>query len=81
MAITKINCYAIDPEPDREIPDAFFFTNASEEEFECLVGDFISENDSKGIKKFMLPLFMKHVINSGYYLMINKDNTRRPYSF
>ena len=81
MEIKEIKCYTIEPEPDRKIPDAFFFTNATKEEFEGLVDSFISENESKGIKDFMLPKFMKYVINSGYYLMINKDDTRRPYSF
>jgi hypothetical protein len=81
MAIKEIKCYTIEPEADRKIPDAFFFTNATKEEFEALVDSFNSENESKGIKDFMLPKFMKYVINSGYYLMINKDDTRRPYSF
>ncbi|EKQ53339.1 MAG: hypothetical protein B655_1306 [Methanobacterium sp. Maddingley MBC34] len=81
MEIKEIKCYTIEPEPDREITDAFFFTNATKEEFKGLVDNFISENESKGIKDFLLPMFMKYVINSGYYLMVNKNDTRRPYSF
>jgi hypothetical protein len=81
MTIKEIKCYTIEPESDRKITDAFFFINATKEEFEGLVDNFISENESKGIKDFLLPTFMKYVINSGYYLMVNKDDTRRPYSF
>jgi hypothetical protein len=80
MKIKEIKCYTIEPDLGQEITDAFFFTNATKEEFEGMVDSFISENESKGIKQFMLPKFMKYVINNGYYLMMNKNDTRRPYS-
>lgn len=80
MEIKEIKCYTIEPDLEQKITDAFFFTNATKEEFKGLVDSFISENESKGMKEFMLPQFMKYVINSGYYLMVNKNDTRRPYS-
>ena len=80
MEVKEIKCYTLEPEPERKITDAFFFTNATKEEFEGLLDNFISENESKGIKDFLLPKFMKYVINSGYYLMVNRNDTRRPYS-
>lgn len=44
-----------------------FFTNATEEAFEELLNNFISEQESKGKKKFDYADFGDYVLANGYH--------------
>ena len=46
--IRKINCYCVDPGIESGKPDpAYYWTKATEEEFNRLLDDYLSENSSK----------------------------------
>lgn len=44
-----------------------FFTNATEEEFEELLNNFVIEQESKGKKKFSYADFGDYILDNGYH--------------
>lgn len=51
------------------VNDHAFFTNATESEFEELLDNFVSENESKGKNKFSYADFGDYILNNGYHVM------------
>jgi hypothetical protein len=49
------------------VNDHAFFTNATEEEFKELLNNFISENESKGKKKFSYADFGDYILENGFH--------------
>lgn len=69
----KINCYCIDPGIESGKPDpAYYWTNATEEEFKALLDDYLSESGGK----FNDGPFTLYIMKNGYYI-----HTRRTHVF
>jgi len=76
----KLNCFFIDStlEWGAESPDVIF-TNASEEEFNEILDNFISEMEAQD-DEFDLDYFRTVVIKSGYYAYTEPNIVIPPYA-
>jgi len=76
----KLNWFFIDKELKwgKYNPDLILI-NASEEEFNRLLGDYISEIESEGIE-FNINFFRNYVVKSGYYADTRPNSIWPPYA-
>ncbi len=76
----QINWFFIDKELKwgKYNPD-LIFTNASEEEFNRLLENYISEIESEG-KEFNISFFRNYVVKSGYYADTRPNYIIPPYA-
>lgn len=79
MELININCYCIDSELKSEKFDfAYYWTDASEEEFEELLNNYLIENAIKEENKFKSGMFTAYVHQKGYYIHTRRDKVFRP---
>ena len=76
----KLNCFFIDTQLkwDKYNPDIIFM-NATEEKFNELLDNFVSEMESRGID-FNINFFRNYVIKSGYYAYTEPNKVLPPYA-
>ena len=74
----NINSFLIDSELNKSFPYAFYFTNATESEFNELLNNFLSEYEIKEDSKFNTGVFTAYVAKKGYYIHTQKDKVFRP---
>ena len=73
MEIIEINCYCIDSEIESgKFNPAYYWTNATEEEFKGLLDNYLSEIEGK----FNEGTFTLYISKNGYYI-----HTRRTHVF
>ena len=76
----KLNCFFIDTrlEWGKYNPDIIFI-NATEEEFNRLLGDYVSEIETEG-KEFNINIFRNYVLKNGYYADAQPNKILPPYA-
>ncbi|WP_321422858.1 hypothetical protein [uncultured Methanobacterium sp.] len=76
----KLNCFFIDTRLKwgKYNPDVIFI-NASEEEFNRLLEDYISEIESEGID-FNINFFRNYLLKQGYYVDAQPNKIMPPYT-
>lgn len=76
----KLNCFFIDTRLKwgKYNPDVIFI-NASEEEFNRLLEDYISEIESEGID-FNINFFRNYLLKQGYYVDAQPNKIMPPYA-
>lgn len=76
----KLNCFFVDTQLKwgRHNPDVIFM-NATEEEFNELLDNFISEIESQG-NDFNINFFRNYVLKSGYYAYTQPNQIIPPYA-
>jgi|WetSurMetagenome_2_1015567.scaffolds.fasta_scaffold150279_1 hypothetical protein len=81
MEIMKINCFCIDSEfKSGKFDYAYYWTDATEEEFKELVDNYLAENNIQEDKKFKAGMFTMYMYQHGYYVYARKDRVFRPNS-
>ena len=79
MEIIKINCYCIDSElKSGKFDYAYYWADATEDEFKELVDNYLSENGIQDDNKFKAGMFTAHVFGHGYYIHTRRDKVFRP---
>ncbi len=79
MEIRKINCYCIDSElKSGKFDYAYYWTDATEEEFKELLDGYLSENNINEDKNFKSGIFTAYVFQQGYYIHTRRDKVFRP---
>jgi hypothetical protein len=79
MEIKKINCYCItDSELGSKFDYAYYWTDATEEEFQELLNNYLSENGIQEDKKFKAGMFTMHIYQNGYYVHTRRDKVLAP---
>jgi hypothetical protein len=78
----KLNVFFVDTElswePNKKFNHAFF-TNATEDEFNSLLDDYVSEIESEG-SDFNINFFRNYVLKSGYYAYVEIYKVLPPYA-
>jgi len=77
MEIKKINCYCIDSEPGK-FDYAYYWTDATEEEFKELLDNYLSENGIQDDSKFNKGTFTAYIFQHGHYIHTRRDKVFRP---
>ena len=80
MVKGKLNCFFIDKELKwgKYNPDVIFI-NATEEEFNELVENYVSEIESEG-GNFNINFFRNYVLKSGFYAYTKPNEVLPPYA-
>ncbi len=79
MEIKRINCYCIDIELKTSKFDyAYYWTDATEEEFKELLDNYLSENGIQDDDKFKSGMFTAYVFQQEYYIHTRRDKVFRP---
>jgi hypothetical protein len=80
MEIMEINCYCIDSEfKSGKFDYAYYWTDATKEEFKELLNNYLSENVIQEDKKFKAGMFTAYVFQHGYYIHTRRDKVFRPH--
>ncbi len=76
----KLNCFFVDKELKwgADSPDAIFI-NATEEEFNKLMDDFVSKIEAEG-DEFSIDYFRTYAVKSGYYAYSEPNIVIPPYA-
>jgi len=79
MEVTAINCYCIDSElKSGKFDYAYYWTDASENEFKELLDNYLSENRIEDDSKFKAGMFTAYIFQKGYYIHTRRDKVFRP---
>jgi hypothetical protein len=78
MEIKNINCYCIDSELGKKFDYAFYWTDATEEEFQELLNGYLAENNIQEDKKFKAGMFTMYIWQHGYYVHTRQSHVLLP---
>jgi hypothetical protein len=80
MEIQNVYSFLINSElkSGKNFPYPFYFTNATESEFEELLDNFLSEYKIKEDNKFNPGVFTAYVAKNGYYIHTRRDKVFSP---
>ena len=79
MELTKINCFCIDSElKSGKFDYAYYWTDATEDEFKELLSNYLSENGIQDDNKFKSGMFTAYIFQHGYYIHTRREKVFRP---
>lgn len=79
MKIKKINCFCVDSEPGKKFDFAYYWTDATEEEFKELLDGFFTENSIENEEKFKSGMFTAYIFQHGYYIHTRREKVFKPH--
>jgi len=78
MEIKNINCYCIDSELGKKFDYAFYWTDATEDEFQVLLNSYLAENSLDKDEKFKSGMFTAYIFQHGHYIHTRREKVFRP---